>query len=84
MLIHYIHKGSFESHPSIIYCEGGVSVFPRGRVQVISKILRRIFIKALTTHRHFDNYSSQNFADDLHAASWENIDTSLTVKKFIA
>ena len=26
-----------------------------------------------------NNYSSQNFADDLHSASWENIDTSLTV-----
>ena len=29
--------------------------------------------------RRFNNYSSQNFADDLHSASWENIDTSLTV-----
>lgn len=29
--------------------------------------------------RRFNNYSSQTFADDLHSASWENIDTSLTV-----
>ena len=45
VVIRYIHKDSFESHPSVIFCEGGVNVFPRGRVQVISKTLRRIVIK---------------------------------------
>ena len=62
-----------------LYCEGGVNVFPRGSVQVISKILRRIVIKVSVCCQRFNNYSSQNFADDLHSASWENTDTSLTV-----
>lgn len=31
--------------------------------------------------RRFNNYSSQTLADDLHSASWKNIDTSITINE---
>ena len=33
----------------------------------------------MINYRNFKNYSSENFKSDLHTASWDEIDTSLTV-----